>query len=411
MILKPIGTLVTGEAAQVSDYWTEEESGGQLYRLRNDATGHEAIVPAELDGDAFETRPFEREEKGALVVWPTRERGEAFAPLREATTLEFLREGYRAKLRKAILECERQGGSDEAIELVRAELVDAVGRADGVLFDLPILRATLRKGCLLDLAPDLTFHCFQGCGMEVRAADYKAHEPVCPARRVYRQIKFFVPEIGGRGNNVFAEVGVRHDSVDHFDAVQATLRDAVARWNVQRIRDALDAAVGPQHPRWALKKCHCESCIFPHAEVIVPVEARLRRLEEKVRLVEPICKKGNVEMLYDACSVRIDKEIAFENRKPPDASAAFVVSSQKVAEEVLKDLSIVLKAFLEPMIIEGHTGATDPPEYWQLLATNRAILIVKFLEMGGVPQGLCKPKGCPGGGAKVLVYPAQDAEK
>lgn len=59
------------------------------------------------------------------------------------------------------------------------------------------------------------------------------------------------------------------------------------------------------------------------------------------------------------------------------------------------------------MIVEGHTGATDPHDYWQALADNRALLICRTLEQhGGVPSSLVKAIGVPGGGALVRIYPA-----
>lgn len=62
------------------------------------------------------------------------------------------------------------------------------------------------------------------------------------------------------------------------------------------------------------------------------------------------------------------------------------------------------------MIVEGHTGGTSPPEYWQELADNRAKLICTTLVRKGVKPSLIQPLGVPGGGAKVVVYPAGDEE-
>jgi len=127
--------------------------------------------------------------------------------------------------------------------------------------------------------------------------------------------------------------------------------------------------------------------------------------------VLPITKKGNISVEYDLCTISVEKPIQFENRKPPDASAALEKNNQKESEETLWDLASVLKAYMEPMIIEGHTGKTSPREYWGQLADNRSNLIARYLEGAGVPQGICIPKGCPGGGAKVLVFPASKAPK
>merc|ERR1719171_3033078 len=54
--------------------------------------------------------------------------------------------------------------------------------------------------------------------------------------------------------------------------------------------------------------------------------------------------------------------------------------------------------------MEGHTGSTNPPQFWQSLADNRAIYIVRRLEGEfGVPPLRAIPYGKPGGGVYVDI--------
>ena len=74
--------------------------------------------------------------------------------------------------------------------------------------------------------------------------------------------------------------------------------------------------------------------------------------------------------------------------------------------EILKDLATVVTTYNEKMIVEGHTGRIEPKDYWQELADNRSKLIVKTLvKKENVDPDLLIPKGMPGGGAKVVLYP------
>lgn len=86
--------------------------------------------------------------------------------------------------------------------------------------------------------------------------------------------------------------------------------------------------------------------------------------------------------------VSIDAEIKFASRKPPDTSAEYDDGSQEQAVAIVGDLAVVVGAFETKMIIEGHTGSTDPPDYWQALAENRANLIVDTLVRRGCNRRL-----------------------
>jgi hypothetical protein len=114
-----------------------------------------------------------------------------------------------------------------------------------------------------------------------------------------------------------------------------------------------------------------------------------------------------VDIDFDNCTIKIEKDIDFETRKPPDASAEFKAGTEEDTRMVLEDVATVVKAFKAPMIVEGHTGATDPPAYWGELAQNRATAICEVMYEFGCTPEMLRPKGCPGGGAYVAVRPAK----
>lgn len=122
-------------------------------------------------------------------------------------------------------------------------------------------------------------------------------------------------------------------------------------------------------------------------------------------------QRGTVAIDLDTNTVLIKRPIRFAPRKPPDSSAEFEEAHLQQAEETVGDLATVLICYEEPMIVEGHTGGTNPPEYWQELADNRAKLICQTLGRKGVKLSLIQPLGVPGGGAKVVVYPVADEEE
>merc|ERR1712166_745224 len=125
-------------------------------------------------------------------------------------------DGLRSKLNKAILNCKKKASVEKGcVEMSkqdnRAELVDAIERANGKVLDLPLLRSIFRRGCIMDLAPDLQIQCFLGCGQEMPAKDYLEHEKVCTRVREKCTAQFTIPYIGREPEVVSRVVGVRHD--------------------------------------------------------------------------------------------------------------------------------------------------------------------------------------------------------
>jgi hypothetical protein len=166
-------------------------------------------------------------------------------------------------------------------------------------------------------------------------------------------------------------------------------------WNVRRLRYWVEVA--------------SVSCIRSQADqdlLDIYIED-VRDLAPMCEAVYPVCLRGSVTVEYDSCEIVIEKEIPFEARKPPDTSAEFVAGTEEAVREIIEDLAVVVKAFRSPMVVEGHTGATDPADYWGELAQNRANKIVDILYEFGCAPDKVKPLGCPGGGAKVIVRPAK----
>lgn len=440
VMMRRVGSLGEGDIATVIDFWFQEDEEGReqmMYHLRSletvtvtdaGSTGMRrgAIrndqqkryrgchIEASEDGLSIENKDIENAEKGTLVVWPNRDRALAFPPLQKIEMQRMLQEGLRSKLHKAIVACKKEASksarnlpAEMLRKTIRADLVDAIQRADGRIKDLPLMRSLFRRGVVKDLAPEVQILCLFGCGKTMPAKEYLDHEKVCDMRRDKHALKILIPFIGGKPKEMERPCGVRHDLAEHFDAVCAELDEAMGTWNPDKLRDAITAVCGPSHRFFSRKKCKCEGCILP-PDIVHEADLRCHRLEEKYRHVLPICKKGHVSVDFDACAVHVQVPIVFANRKPPDTSAALEQSKEDESMETINDLAEVLKAYGERMVIEGHTGQTSPPEYWGKLADNRSILVTDILEKRlGVPEGLCVPRGCPGGGAKVLVYPAE----
>jgi hypothetical protein len=135
----------------------------------------------------------------------------------------------------------------------------------------------------------------------------------------------------------------------------------------------------------------------------------VRELAPMYEAVLPVCLRGNVDVDFDMCEIKIEKEIPFEPRKEPDTSAEFIAGTQEMVEDIIDDLSTVVRAFKCPMFVEGRTGGTDADGkfYWRDLAQNRANKITSIMYKFGCSPAQVKPLGNPGGGAKVVVRPAQ----
>merc|ERR1712159_360154 len=106
-------------------------------------------------------------------------------------------------------------------------------------------------------------------------------------------------------------------------------------------------------------KFHCAGCRLP-GHLIAKAEAIYWDLSNKIRRLRDcgVLSRGIISINYDECTIHIQKDIPFANRSQPDASAAFQEGSEELAEEIMFDLSEVIKVFRKAMVVEGHTGGT-----------------------------------------------------
>jgi hypothetical protein len=319
-----------------------------------------------------------------LVVWPSKARGDEVAAQRgkkkEDIRLAF-KEGCRHKLRRALSDAKAHiGGSNDYTRTeLEGDVADAQIRVDQEkIIDLHLLSGA--AGAFAKFQPARTFRCGNGCGQDISAKDWVAHQDVC-----------MVPCTNGCGQRV------RQKDLQHHVDVEKELLKSAETWNVIRIKRALHVA-----------KFHCMGCRL-QGKILDDVEIKYWHLARKIKKLREtgVLNRGNVSLDYDNCNINMDKEIPFANRSQPDTSADFADGKSEMARQIINDLSIVINCFQMGMVLEGHTGATEPYEYWSELAANRAGLLSQIMvEDYGVAKLLAIPKGCPGGGAKVIVRPA-----
>eukprot|EP00397_Hematodinium_sp_SG-2012_P007332 GEMP01007376.1.p1 GENE.GEMP01007376.1~~GEMP01007376.1.p1 ORF type:complete len:935 (+),score=173.58 GEMP01007376.1:33-2837(+) len=422
VLLQKVGNYEKGTACVVTDFWINPESKEFHYKLLPQASEQDPNmdctpfdVTASQENDLYETKRIEgHSEHKILIVLPSDDRSKKFLPP------ALRRNAARAKYRMAQLEATAVTKRGTAIDPrdfmdAKEELGDAMHRAsEEPISDLPLLRCVLPLRDVPDtghgdILPDVEISCWLGCGVKMLISEYQSHELECPCRRIlcclHEPHGICIPRIGGRPEMVPCHVGVQFRNMTHHEEVELELQAALKTWQVERLTRAVTNVCGPLHPLYKEKQCQCESCILPNI-LVDAATARLNRLDAKVRFVAPILKRKNLTIDFENCEVLIEKEIKFETRKPPDASAALDSAEKRKSLIIIDDLAGVIGAFMDKMVIEGHTGSVDPPEYWQELADNRSMLICNLLEERNVPSWLVIPRGRPGGGAKVLVYPA-----
>jgi len=234
--------------------------------------------------------------------------------------------------------------------------------------------------------------CNFGCGLKVTVSEVAAHmKSDCRGR--------LVKCTAGCGKMV------KVCYQQHHEEIEKRVEEALKYWNAPKLKAAVnEAATHCCAPECRWKKV-CTGCKLPDSYMAV-VYDKLKHLELNCRRVSPVIAKGLISIDFDNCSVEIKADIKFEARKPPDTTAAF--EDRAAAVEIIADLATVINAFETPMIIEGHTGQKEPADYWGKLAINRAALICRELCQLGVNPSLARARGCPGGGAKVLIIPVRE---
>eukprot|EP00746_Dinoflagellata_sp_MGD_P164278 gnl/MRDRNA2_/MRDRNA2_92823_c0_seq1.p1 gnl/MRDRNA2_/MRDRNA2_92823_c0~~gnl/MRDRNA2_/MRDRNA2_92823_c0_seq1.p1 ORF type:complete len:1064 (+),score=201.78 gnl/MRDRNA2_/MRDRNA2_92823_c0_seq1:226-3417(+) len=276
----------------------------------------------------------------------------------------------------------------ELRDLAKNELQEAVEMLQDR--DLDLLRTGLVE--LTRVLPDQIIPCCNtGCDLKKPVKDVQAHmNKDCQGRLVKCE----------QGCGKWVKVCYK----EHHEQIEARLEKALSTWNLPNLKNAVNEALthccAPEC-RW---KKVCTGCKLPE-QYMRHAEDKLKQLEINCRRVSPVIAKGNISIDFDNCTVDIKGDIKFEARKPPDHSASF--DDRAAAVEIIADLATVINAFETPMIIEGHTGQKEPADYWGKLAMNRAALICRELATLGVNPSLARARGCPGGGAKVLIIPAR----
>jgi len=177
----------------------------------------------------------------------------------------------------------------------------------------------------------------------------------------------------------------------------AELEASMGTWNVKRIKRAL------QKVKFADGCPPCPGLIRRAEKEVWYLEVKLNRI-----LASGVLQRGNVDIDFDAGVIKINKEIPFDAKTPPEDPTANFKDEQaeKDAAVILKDLAEVVATFDEAVVIEGHTGGTEPHEYWQALGNNRAARIVEEIERCGVRDEIAIPRGVPGGGVYFHVRKA-----
>lgn len=275
----------------------------------------------------------------------------------------------------------------EADPFTKEELDDSVGRMkEEPLSDVLMFRKALDLGLMGHLG-EMKFPCTNGCGQLFSVEELKTHEEEeCVERMVPCAVQGNYKQL------------VRFKHLEAHKAVYDELQAALQTWNVPRLKRAI---------REAKSKDGCQLT----TDVMAVADQLCWLLEMKVQTVirSGVLARGNVGVDFDKCEIKIEKEIPFASRKPPEEPTAEYpdAKAEATAKNILSDLAVVLNAFAQAVAVEGHTGATDPEDYWKALATNRANRICSFLSgEKGVNPGLARPVGAPGGGAKVIVRPA-----
>lgn len=338
-----------------------------------------------------------------MMTWPSWSRGKSFtrtlAPNTAKALTDTCREGAREKLRSAFAAgrvaihanagkltstqanwgCARDPRDDRRLQ----DINDAISLVEEAgLIDLHLLRQN--ADVLQRFLPEKEIPCYNNCGKKILVQDWPEHSKTC---------MFECPKCG---MFVFGEANFKHHK-----EVEEELMASLKTWNHKRIKRALTVAT-----------THCMACKLPPL-VIGSAEAKLWHLQKKFKTLRDagLLARGNISVDVDNCRVNMEVELPFANRQQPDTSAEIVAGKEQLADGVIKDLAIVINVFQVTMTIEGHTGASEPRDYWAELALNRAKLISgTMIEKYNVNAILALPRGEPGGGAKVIVRPAELSE-
>jgi len=255
------------------------------------------------------------------------------------------------------------------------------------LLDMPLWRALMASevnGGAAHCLVGKTFKCPFGCGADNLRAGSDAEEDcylwhldnVCPEAK----------ELCDDG------MYIRRKHKERHAEVRKAIDDALVTWDAAALKAALKAADGS----------HGDGCRMPRT-LISSAEAVFWELKMKQKLVEPALSNGFVQIDFRTKQINLMTEVKFMSRAPPDSSAAYDPEEEKTAQAILDDVALVMRTYKVHFIVEGQCGGGNPPEFWQELADNRALLICEGLESRGVPRDLLHPRGNPSGTPKVVI--------
>eukprot|EP00927_Polykrikos_kofoidii_P023059 TRINITY_DN21354_c0_g1_i1.p1 TRINITY_DN21354_c0_g1~~TRINITY_DN21354_c0_g1_i1.p1 ORF type:complete len:1412 (-),score=230.39 TRINITY_DN21354_c0_g1_i1:301-4449(-) len=444
---------------------SEDRPPQYVYRLSSRRTGECLEVPSSLDGEVFEAEPPDEVEEdsarpGVLVVWPSYEYGvDMLSTLLEESDLAESTDALNtpktvskgsARRRVGEMSGDSSGDSTERTQgpshtplrmAARMKLCEAIStgrsvaaapedsvmdsdgwreRAINELIDALRLIDELNIGGRVEDFPLL--HAGMQLAHTFQVSDQLPEGIVKKGRRerILRTVNLIIPMIGSgpalmvsrasqrvagataaaysRPIRARIDVGVDEDNTEEFALAVDRVKQAARAWDGRTLRNA-----------WAKFEEVAEKKAV--VGLAGAVQERLKILEEKFRIVNAVLKKGWVEIDFQECKISTAVPLKFAPRAPPDTSAEFDQELAGDVAETLRDLAVILEAYLQPMVVEGRTGGSDPYAFWLELAHNRSRLIISYLEnQCGLPVGLLVPAGEPGGGAKVLVYPFDQEE-
>jgi len=283
------------------------------------------------------------------------------------------------KVRLTLAEEERK------LNILRREDVYAEWKEAAHLMDeeslqhVPSLRRFMPM--LSKLFPERKFRCaWIGCPAWVEASSWEAHCNSCD----------WQPE---RCQEHCGCVVVRKGREQH-ETVERELLNSLKTWNISQMKHCLNISMS-----------QCAACRVSD-ELVCKAKARIADCQRMMQTIRQhgILNMPGVSINLNACSIELGAGIPLATRAPPDDSPAIADGAEADVDRTLKDLAVLLNAVGESMVVEGHTGDTNPPEYWQSLAMNRAKFVVDLLETKyGVPRLRALPRGAPGGGVKVVL--------
>lgn len=271
---------------------------------------------------------------------------------------------------------ERERLAKEEAEIT-SERMDTAGISDAPTFQqfMPLIEQAL---------PSTLCRCpLMGCNASVPISELEAHKAGCDWRLVQCE--------AGCGAMVPAKMK------EHHESVETNLRSAMKTWDVSRLKNCIKKAEG-----------HCAFC-RQSEKTLRKARANATKVQKAMANIK---RSGAMEIPgisfdLETCTITLENGLPLAKRQPPDDSAAFKEGCEEEALKILKNIATILNSFGICMAMEGHTGDTDPPDFWQSLADNRGAFIVGILEAKfGVPKYRCIPYGKPGGGVIVNIRKA-----